>query len=80
MKLPLLAGCALACLMLAGCGSTGVKVLDNVSNDCARKYDGTISAGITGGQFTGTVKIDCQPHGAAAGVAVASDAAAGATP
>lgn len=60
---------AAACVLLSGCGSTGAKVLDNVSNDCARKYDGTISAGITGGQFTGTVKIDCQPRAQASAVA-----------
>lgn len=53
---------SLACLAVAlsACGTTGTKVLDNVSNDCARKYDGTITAGITGAQFTGTVKIDCR--------------------
>ena len=56
----------LACLALAGCGSTGTKFLDNVSNDCERHYDGAVSGGLTGAQFTGTVKVDCQPRGAVA--------------
>jgi len=55
-----------ACLVLAGCGSTGTKFLDNVSNDCERHYDGAVTGGITGAQFTGTVKVDCQPSGRAA--------------
>lgn len=56
---------SLTCLALAlsACGTTGTAVLNNVSKDCDRDYDGTISAGITGGQFTGTVKVKCYRAG-----------------
>jgi hypothetical protein len=56
---------SLTCLALAlsACGSTGTAVLSNLSADCDRDYDGTISAGITGGQFTGTVKVKCHAKG-----------------
>jgi hypothetical protein len=67
-----------ACLALAGCGSTGTKFLDNVSNDCERHYDGAVTGGITGAQFTGTVKVDCQPSGRAAAPAPAPIAASAA--
>lgn len=55
-----MAALAFSGLALAGCGTTGSAVLNNVSQDCDRHYDGTISAGITGGQFTGTFKADCK--------------------
>ncbi len=47
-------------LLLAACGTngTGTKVLENLES-CNRHYDGAISAGITGAQFTGTIKVDC---------------------
>jgi hypothetical protein len=64
MKTLLVAGgaCALA-LALSGCSTAGQQqVLTNLQG-CERHYDGTISAGMTGGQFAGTVKIDC-PHAA----------------
>jgi len=51
----------LACLGLSACTTGGQKVLDNVAH-CTRHYDGAVSAGILGGaQFSGTVKIDCEP-------------------
>ncbi|MDZ4370209.1 MAG: hypothetical protein U1C74_02150 [Phenylobacterium sp.] len=47
-------------LLLTACGSTGTgaKVLENLES-CNRRYDGAISAGITGAQFTGTIKVEC---------------------
>ncbi|MEW5687216.1 MAG: hypothetical protein AB1942_20060 [Pseudomonadota bacterium] len=47
-------------LLVAACGSTGTgaKVLENLES-CNRRYDGAISAGITGAQFTGTIKVEC---------------------
>lgn len=60
MSLKLLAGAALACL-LAGCNTTSqTKLLDNLQG-CERHYDGAVSAGMTGGQFSGTIKVDCVP-------------------
>ena len=51
----------LVCLGLSACGTTGQKVLDNVAG-CTRHYDGAVTAGVLGGgQFVGTVKIDCNP-------------------
>jgi hypothetical protein len=51
----------LACLGLSACGTTGQAVLTNVAN-CTRHYDGAVTAGVLGGgQFVGTVKIDCGP-------------------
>lgn len=55
------------CALLGACSTTTTgHLLDNLSNDCERHYDGAVSAGMTGGQFSGTVKIDCLPKGAAA--------------
>lgn len=42
-------------------------MLKGVQAGCERHYDGTIHAGFTGAQFTGTVQIDCP---GAAGVAL----------
>lgn len=57
-----LAAIAAASLALCACNTTTTtKLLDNLSTDCERHYDGTVSAGLTGGGFTGAVKIDCTP-------------------
>lgn len=55
-------GISLLCLgtALSGCSSTGTKVLDNLQG-CERHYDGAISGGLTGGQFSGTIEIHCVP-------------------
>jgi hypothetical protein len=64
LKLASLASVTAAVLALAtctACNSTGTShVLDNLQG-CTRHYDGTVSAGMTGGQFAGTVKVDCTP-------------------
>jgi len=50
----------LGCLGLAGCGTTGGKILENLQG-CERHYDGAVSGGILGigGQFSGTVQVSC---------------------
>ena len=47
-------------LLVSACGTTGAgtKVLENLES-CNRRYDGAIAAGITGAQFTGTIKVEC---------------------
>lgn len=61
MKTKLFAGCALACLALSlcGCSTAGAQqVLTNLQG-CERHYNGVVAAGMTGGNFSGSVKIDC---------------------
>lgn len=54
-----LAAVALCCFVLSACSSTATThMLDNLAG-CERHYDGAVSGGMTGGQFSGTVKIDC---------------------
>lgn len=62
---------SLLCLgvALSGCSTTGAKVLDNLQG-CERHYDGAISGGLTGGQFSGTIEIHCIPAGVVQPVAV----------
>lgn len=76
MKTFLVAGiaCALA-LGLSGCSTTtSTKLLDNLQG-CTRHYDGAVSGGMAGGQFSGTVKIDCVGPMAAAAAAKPAPAA-----
>ena len=62
MKRPIIgAALAASCLALAACettGGLGERVLENLQG-CERHYDGAVAGGLTGGQFSGTVKIDC---------------------
>lgn len=76
MMRSLIAGCILAAgaALLSACSTTTTgKMLDNLAG-CERHYDGAVSGGMTGGQFSGTVKIDC------AGAAPASAAPVSAAP
>ncbi len=57
-----LAAAASAVFLVSACGTTGKQVLDNVSKDCARRYIGAINGGMMGGNFSGTVDIDCNAH------------------
>jgi hypothetical protein len=51
-----------AALAVSACNTTTTtKLLDNLAAGCERHYDGTIGASMAGGQFQGTVKIDCAP-------------------
>lgn len=53
------AAVALCVLLCSACSSTATNhMLDNLAG-CERHYDGAVSGGMTGGQFSGTVKIDC---------------------
>lgn len=55
-----------ACVALSACNTTTTQqLLSNLSTDCERHYDGAVSAGMTGGGFNGTVKIDCAAKAAA---------------
>lgn len=53
---------ALACLgvaSLSACSTAGAQqVLTNLQG-CERHYNGVVAAGMTGGNFSGSVKIDC---------------------
>lgn len=66
MKRALLMGAAaVACLALSaclsGCASTSTtKLLDNLQG-CERHYDGAVAGSLTGGSFSGTIKVDCKP-------------------
>lgn len=52
---------ALTALCLAGCATaTQEKVLTNLEG-CTRFYDGSVSGGLMGAGFVGTVKIECPP-------------------
>jgi hypothetical protein len=53
-------GVVAACLALSACQSTGAQVLENLQG-CERHYDGAVSGGLTGAQFSGTIKVDCLP-------------------
>lgn len=65
VSIGLVVGLSLGALALSGCNTvTQQQVLTNLQG-CERHYDGTVSGGMTGGQFSGTVKIDC-PHTSAA--------------
>jgi hypothetical protein len=65
IKFVVLALAASASLCMSACSTTTTDhLLTNLSTDCERHYDGAINAGMTGGGFTGTVKIDCAPKGA----------------
>lgn len=65
MKLSAIALSVIA-LALSLCGAcstlTTSHLLDNLQG-CTRHYDGAVAAGMTGGQFSGTVKVDCEPPG-----------------
>lgn len=65
LKLSAIAAVAvgMCCFVLSACSSTATThMLDNLAG-CTRHYDGAVSGGMTGGQFSGTVKIDCvQPQ------------------
>jgi hypothetical protein len=66
VSLALIAAGALA---MSACSTvTTTKVLDNLAG-CERHYDGAIGASMAGGQFSGTVKIDCTPAAVAAATA-----------
>lgn len=57
----LLAGAALSCLALSACNTTSTaKLLDNLQG-CERHYDGAVAGSLTGGSFSGTIKVDCKP-------------------
>jgi hypothetical protein len=53
-------GFVAACLAMSACQSTGAQVLENLQG-CERHYDGAVSGGLTGAQFSGTIKVDCLP-------------------
>lgn len=79
-------GVAVVALCVSFCGAcnttTTGHILDNL-NGCERHYDGAVSAGMTGGQFSGTVKVDCKSASPAAvtpGAVVGTLPAAPATP
>lgn len=64
-RFALASAACLAAAALSACNTTTTtKLLDNLSTDCERHYDGTVQAGLTGGGFSGTVKIDCSPGAA----------------
>lgn len=66
MRRSLIVGCVLAAgaALLSACSTTTTtKMLDNLAG-CERHYDGAVSGGMTGGQFSGTVKIDCSEKAA----------------
>jgi hypothetical protein len=60
MKALLTCGTLAACLSMSACQSTGAQVLENLQG-CERHYDGAVSGGLTGAQFSGTIKVDCLP-------------------
>lgn len=63
MRTCLLATAMLACALASSACSTTTtqQVLTNL-NGCTRSYNGSVGVGVLGGgQFTGTVKIDCAP-------------------
>ncbi len=59
----ILAGVALACVSLSACSTTTSQQLLTNLQSCQRHYDGAISGGLTGGQFSGTIKVDCPAKG-----------------
>lgn len=50
-----------ACIALTACSSTSTQQLLTNLQGCERHYDGAISGGMTGGSFSGTIKVDCKP-------------------
>lgn len=61
MKIATLAACAVASVVLSGCSTTTSQQLLTNLQGCSRHYDGAVSGGLTGGQFSGTIKVDCTP-------------------
>ena len=78
MTLAALCGAALA---LSACNTTtSAQLLNNLSADCERHYDGAIGGSLTGGSFQGTVKIDCTPATKATTTPAVSGAGVAAAP
>jgi hypothetical protein len=77
VKLRTFALIGLSALCLTACSTTGQTVLNNVNQSCTRHYDGAISAGITGANFTGTFKADCTAAGSKPPVAAPAESPAG---
>lgn len=65
----ILTACA-AAVALSACSTTTTGQMLNNLQGCERHYDGAVSAGMTGGQFSGTVKVDCVPEAAKVGTIV----------
>jgi hypothetical protein len=52
---------AVALAACGGCSTANTQAILNNLQGCERHYNGTVAGGMTGGQFTGSVKIDCVP-------------------
>lgn len=57
----LMGAAAVACLSLCSCNTTGTSQLLNNLQGCERHYDGAVAGSLTGGSFSGTIKVDCKP-------------------
>lgn len=56
-----LTACVAAAVSLSACTNTGTaQLLDNLQG-CERHYDGAVAGSLTGGSFSGTIKVDCKP-------------------
>jgi hypothetical protein len=65
-RILILAAVGGAAIVLSGCSTTGQQAILQDIQTCTRDYQGTVNAGVVGGgNFTGSVKIHCDPAGTA---------------